>query len=68
MFLSSENYLVQVKLLAGSSQNLSLAVAFWSNGAEKLFNNWLGGYLKILCNLSNGDHLGSFHGLSDISS
>lgn len=68
MFLSSENYLDQVKLLAGSSQNLSLAVAFWGNGAEKSFDNWQGGNIKILCNLSNGDHLGSFHGLSDISS
>ncbi|WP_421345983.1 phospholipase D family protein [Aeromonas veronii] len=54
MFLYSENYLEQVKLLAGSSQNLSLAVAFWGNGAEKLFDDWQGGNLKILCNLSNG--------------
>lgn len=54
MFLNSENYLDQVKQLADSSQSLDLAVAFWGNGAEKLFENWQGGSLKILCNLSSG--------------
>ena len=54
MFLSSENYRDQVKQLADSSKSLSLAVAFWGNGAEKLFDNWEGGSLKILCNLSSG--------------
>lgn len=54
MFLSSENYLNQVKQLADSSRNLSLAVAFWGSGAEKLFESWRGDQLRIICNLSSG--------------
>ncbi|SEJ22175.1 PLD-like domain-containing protein [Azotobacter beijerinckii] len=54
MFLSSENYLDQVKQLADSSRNLSLAVAFWGDGSEKLFESWQGESLRILCNLGSG--------------
>lgn len=54
MFLSSENYLDQVKQLADSSRNLSLAVAFWGDGSEKLFESWQGDNLRILCNLESG--------------
>jgi len=54
MFLSSENYLDQVKQLADSSCNLSLAVAFWGDGSEKLFESWQGESLRILCNLGSG--------------
>ncbi len=54
MFLNSENYLYQVRQLVGSSQYLDLAIAFWGNGAEKLFDNWHGERLRIVCNLMSG--------------
>lgn len=54
MFLSSENYLDHLKQLIAGSQHLSIAVAFWGKGAEKLFENWQGKKLRIICNLESG--------------
>lgn len=54
MFLSSENYLDHLKQLIAGSQYLSIAVAFWGKGAEKLFENWQGKKLRIICNLESG--------------
>lgn len=55
MFLSSENYLKQVKDLIKGSENLAIAVAFWGSGAEKLIvNSWQGKSLRIICNLASG--------------
>ena len=54
MFLSSKSYLDQVQQLTHSSRNLDLAVAFWGNGAEKIFSSWRGNRLRIICNLRSG--------------
>ncbi|PYB83637.1 phospholipase D-like domain-containing protein [Pseudomonas fulva] len=54
MFLSFKNYLDQVQQLTRSSRNLDLAVAFWGDGAEKIFNTWQGDRLRIVCNLKSG--------------
>ncbi|TKD31044.1 phospholipase D family protein [Azotobacter chroococcum] len=54
MFLSSENYLDQLKQLIACSQHLSIAVAFWGKGAEQLLKNWQGKSLRIICNLESG--------------
>lgn len=54
MFLSSENYLDHLRQLIAGSQHLSIAVAFWGKGAEKLFENWQGKNLRIICNLESG--------------
>lgn len=36
MFLSSKKYLEQFRSLVESSEELSIAVAFWGEGAQKL--------------------------------
>lgn len=40
-------------MLAEADQ-ASVAVAFWGEGAERLFAGWRGGPLRIICNLSQG--------------
>lgn len=54
MFLSTENYLDQLKRVIADSQNLRIAVAFWGNGAEKLFEGWQGKSAQVICNLASG--------------
>lgn len=55
MFLSSENYYAQLRELIEQSSHLSLAVAFWGEGAQHLISrHWKGEKLRILCNLGSG--------------
>ncbi len=55
MFLSTDNYLAQFRRLIESGTSVSLAVAFWGRGAEKLIEAvWAGISLRILFNLGNG--------------
>lgn len=55
MFLSSKNYLDQFQRLIEGGQHVSLAVAFWGRGADKLIETaWAGESLRILFNLGNG--------------
>lgn len=55
MFLSSKNYFEEFRKLVESNENLSLAVAFWGQGAQTLINKaWQGQTLRILCNLGSG--------------
>lgn len=55
MFLSSENYLKEIQNLVQSGSNLSLAVAFWGEGAQSLIKSaYQGQDLRLLCNLGSG--------------
>lgn len=55
MFLSSKKYLEQFRSLVESSEELSIAVAFWGEGAQKLIGRaWKGRSLRIICNLGSG--------------
>lgn len=55
MFLSSEKYLEQFFNLIKESDDLSVAVAFWGDGAQALIANaWRGQSLRLVCNLSTG--------------
>ena len=55
MFLTSKNYLKEFKGLIEGGENVSLAVAFWGNGAQDLIDkSWTGKSLRILCNLGSG--------------
>ena len=53
MFLNSENYLYQVRQLLAAA-NIWISHRFLGNGAEKLFDNWHGERLRIVCNLMSG--------------
>jgi hypothetical protein len=53
MFLTSNQYLEQVKRVLGADETVSVAVAFWGSGSEQLFVR-RGGSTKILCNLLSG--------------
>lgn len=55
MFLSTKNYLAQFHHLIEVGTHVSLAVAFWGRGADKLIETaWAGESLRILFNLGNG--------------
>lgn len=55
MFLSSENYFKEIQNLVQSGSNLSLAVAFWGEGAQSLIKrSYQGQRLRLLCNLGSG--------------
>lgn len=55
MFLSSKKYLEQFRSLIESSGDLSIAVAFWGEGAQTLIAKaWNGRFLRIICNLGSG--------------
>lgn len=54
MFLSGEKYLSQIEKIFAESADLSIAVAFWGQGAEALLDKWQGKRLRILCNLESG--------------
>lgn len=55
MFLSSKKYLEQFRSLIEGSEELSIAVAFWGEGAQKLIRKaWKGRSLRIICNLGSG--------------
>lgn len=55
MFLTSQNYLQEFQALLETSSRLSLAVAFWGQGAQDLLEKaWGGESLRILCNLGGG--------------
>ena len=40
--------------MLSEADQASVAVAFWGEGAERLFAGWRGGPLRIICNLSQG--------------
>lgn len=54
MFLTTENYLAEIKSSIANSSNILAAIAFWGDGAEALFLGWNGENLQIICNLSSG--------------
>lgn len=55
MFLSSKMYLDQFRGLIEKNQCLSIAVAFWGEGAQRLIAEaWSGRSLQIICNLGSG--------------
>ena len=54
MLIHSESYLEHVNLVINKSLNLSIAVAFWGDGSEKLFTQWRGEKARIVCNLMSG--------------
>ncbi|WPN30449.1 phospholipase D family protein [Pseudomonas sp. P5_109] len=54
MFLSNGQYLDQARQLVENSQQLAIAVAFWGEGSEALFDQWQGKDLRIICNLASG--------------
>ncbi|WP_343595802.1 phospholipase D family protein [Pseudomonas sp.] len=55
MFLTSQNYLQEFKSLLQTSGRISLAVAFWGQGAQEVLDKaWGGGSLRLLCNLGGG--------------
>ncbi|WP_369991602.1 phospholipase D family protein [Pseudomonas xanthosomatis] len=55
MFLHSTQYMEQFNRLLEGSESLSIAVAFWGEGAQTLISKrWKGKSLRILCNLSSG--------------
>lgn len=51
-FISSKEYKTEIEKLLKSQQALRIAVAFWGEGAENLFQK--GTSLKIICNLESG--------------
>lgn len=54
-FLNSENYLNEFINLIEGEVDLSIAVAFWGNGAEKLIPDVFDGRsFRIICNLCSG--------------
>jgi hypothetical protein len=54
MFIGGESYYQSVTQLVAASPILSVAVAFWGQGADKLFEHWHGSSLRIICNLASG--------------
>lgn len=54
MFLSDSSYKDAVQKTLNSASHADMAVAFWGHGAEKLFSQWHGGALRIICNLAMG--------------
>ncbi|UZJ58946.1 phospholipase D family protein [Pseudomonas sp. KU26590] len=55
MFLTSQNYLQEFQSLLQTGSRVSLAVAFWGQGAQDLLEKaWGGESLRILCNLGTG--------------
>jgi hypothetical protein len=54
MFISSENYLKQLSTVIQESSELSLAVAFWGNGADKKLQLDGSKSYRIICNLATG--------------
>lgn len=54
MFLSSGVYLKHVSDLIASSDELSIAVAFWGTGAVDLIRKANGKPVRIICNLTSG--------------
>jgi len=54
MFVTSEQYLSRVESLIGESKALSIAVAFWGEGAEALFKGRGAKDARIICNLESG--------------
>lgn len=55
MFLTSQNYLQEFKSLLQTGGRISLAVAFWGQGAQEVLDKaWGGGSLRLLCNLGSG--------------
>ena len=54
MFLSNGQYLDQVRQLVENSQELAIAVEFWGEGSEALFDQRDGNDLRIICNLASG--------------
>lgn len=54
MLIHSDSYLEHVNLVIEDSKCLSIAVAFWGDGSEKLFSQWRGEKARIVCNLMSG--------------
>lgn len=55
MFLTSQNYLQEFKSLLQTGGRISLAVAFWGQGAQEVLEKaWGGESLRLLCNLRSG--------------
>jgi len=55
MFLTSQNYLQEFKSLLQTGGHISLAVAFWGQGAQEVLDDaGGGGSLRLLCNLGGG--------------
>jgi hypothetical protein len=53
-FVTSDQYKHQLELLLDDEQDLSLAFAFWGEGAVELISNRPGKNFHILCNLMSG--------------
>lgn len=55
MFLTSQKYLQEFQSLLRTEARISLAIAFWGQGAQVLLENaWSGERLRLLCNLGSG--------------
>ena len=54
MLIHDHQYLQKLRTLLKDAQEASVAVAFWGEGSESLFEGWNGKPLRILCNLELG--------------
>lgn len=54
MFITSEEYVEHVRALIKGDGDLSIAVAFWGEGAGALFDGVVRRQVRIICNLESG--------------
>ncbi|RZU47152.1 HKD family nuclease [Fluviicoccus keumensis] len=54
MLIHGTQYFDELKDALTKAKQASLAVAFWGSGAARLFNEWRGNSLRIICNLASG--------------
>lgn len=54
MFLTSKEYIAQIRSLIDRSAQVDMAVAFWGKGADGLLPPCAENKLRIICNLSSG--------------
>jgi hypothetical protein len=54
MLIHGDRYFQELRRMLAEAKQASLAVAFWGDGAERLFAEWRGESLRVICNLSMG--------------
>jgi hypothetical protein len=54
MLIHGDTYFATVQQALKAAEKVAMAVAFWGDGAEKMFNGWHGTSSRLICNLALG--------------